>query len=133
MMLIPGWEACELVVEKAYVCIDIYIGGWIYCCCHLYFSSDMDSNPIAWLCDKYEEKTLFCDSSSAIHGFHNLVQHIKTIYIPLRYHFIKYHVEDGNIDVHFVKMTDQHADIFTKLHDDFFLIILNGLGMMEVC
>lgn len=53
-------------------------------------------------------------------------------HIALRYHFSKDHVEDVNIEVHFVKTTYQLADIFTKsLDEKSFMSILNGLGMME--
>ena len=48
------------------------------------------------------------------------------------YAFVKDHVEDGNIEVHFVKKTDQLADIFTKALDEKSLVrILTGLGMIE--
>jgi len=53
--------------------------------------------------------TLYCDSQSAVCIYHNPVQHSKTKHIALRDHFIKDHVEDGNIEVHFVKTTDQLA------------------------
>ena len=60
------------------------------------------------------------------------MQHSKTKHIALRYHFIKDHVEDGNIEVHFVKTTEQLADIFTKALDEkSFLRILEGLGMIN--
>ncbi|XP_052625890.1 secreted RxLR effector protein 161-like [Lactuca sativa] len=60
------------------------------------------------------------------------VQHSKTKHIALRYHFIKEHVEDGIAEVHFVKTTDQLADIFTKpLDEKPFVRILIGLGMIE--
>lgn len=43
-------------------------------------------------------------------------------------------VEDGSIEVHFVKTTNQIADIFIKsLDEKAFLRILNGFGMMEAC
>lgn len=42
--------------------------------------------------------------------------------IALPYHFIKDHVEDGHIEVHFVRPTDHLADIFTKLLDEFFFL-----------
>ena len=75
---------------------------------------------------------LYCDSQSAIRICHNPVQHSKTKHIALRYHFIKDHVEEGNIEVHFVKTTDQLADIFTKsLDEKLFLRILDGLGMID--
>lgn len=73
---------------------------------------------------------LYCES--AIRICHNLVKHSKTKHIALRYHFIKDHVEDGNVEVHFVRSTDQLADIFTKaLPEALFNKILQGLGMME--
>ncbi|CAH1450223.1 unnamed protein product [Lactuca virosa] len=75
---------------------------------------------------------LYCDSESAIRICHNPVQHSKTKHIALRYHFIKDHVEDGNVEVHFVRSSDQLADIFTKaLPEASFNKILQGLGMME--
>ncbi|KAI3791236.1 hypothetical protein L2E82_04934 [Cichorium intybus] len=75
---------------------------------------------------------LYCDSERAIRICHNPVQHSKTKHIALRYHFIKDHVEDGNIEIHFVRSNDQLADIFTKaLPELAFNRILQGLGMME--
>lgn len=77
---------------------------------------------------------LFFDLQSEIRISHNPVQHYKTKHIALRYHFIKDHVEDHNIEVHFVKTTNQLAYIFTKsLDEKSFVQILNGLGMMETC
>ena len=75
---------------------------------------------------------LYCDSQSAIRICHNPVQHSKTKHIALRYHFIKDHVEDGNIEIHFVKTTEQLADIFTKpLDEKSFVRIFAGLGMIN--
>ncbi|KAI3503844.1 hypothetical protein L1887_32298 [Cichorium endivia] len=75
---------------------------------------------------------LFCDSQSAIRIWHNPVQHSKTKHIALRYHFIKSHVEEGNIEVHFVHTTEQFADIFTKaLNEEAFTRIVRGLGMID--
>ncbi|KAI3503743.1 hypothetical protein L1887_32192 [Cichorium endivia] len=75
---------------------------------------------------------LFCDSQSAIRICHNPVQHSKTKHIDLHYHFIKSHVEEGNIEVHFVHTTEQLADIFTKaLNEEAFTRIVRGLGMID--
>ncbi|KAI3700454.1 hypothetical protein L2E82_45084 [Cichorium intybus] len=75
---------------------------------------------------------LFCDSQSAIRICHNPVQHSKTKHIALRYHFIKSHVEEGNIEVHFVHTIEQLADIFTKaLNEEAFTRIVRGLGMID--
>ena len=63
---------------------------------------------------------------------HNPVQHSKTKHLALRYHFIKDHVEDGNVEIHFVRSSDQLEDIFTKaLPETSFNKILQGFGMME--
>jgi len=75
---------------------------------------------------------IFCDSTSSISICHNPVQHSKTKHIDLRYHFIKDHIQDGNIEVHFVPTESQLADIFTKaLNETSFLRILDGLGMIS--
>ena len=75
---------------------------------------------------------LFCDSENEIRICHNPVQHLKTKHVALRYHLIKDHVEDGNLEVHFVRSSDQLADIFTKALPEATLNhILQGLGMME--
>jgi len=65
----------------------------------------LDGKFVSW----HYKIPLYCDSESAIRICHNPVQHSKTKHIALRYHCIKDHVE-----VHFVRSTDQLADIFTK-------------------
>ena len=75
---------------------------------------------------------LYCYSESAIRICHNPVQHSKTKHIALRYHFIKDHVEEGNVEVHFIRSSDQLANIFTKaLPEANVNKILQGLGIME--
>ncbi|KAL4582285.1 hypothetical protein LXL04_006830 [Taraxacum kok-saghyz] len=79
-----------------------------------------------------EAEYIAAATCTAIRICHNPVQHSKTKHIALRYHFIKDHIEEGNIEIHFVKTTDQLADIFTKaLAEIPFMNILRGLGMME--
>ncbi|XP_023749381.1 uncharacterized mitochondrial protein AtMg00810-like [Lactuca sativa] len=76
---------------------------------------------------------LYCDSQIAIRICHKPVQHYKTKHIALRYYFIKDNIEDGNVEVHFVRSSDQLADIFMKvLPEKIFNCILQGLGMIEV-
>nr|GEX00617.1 hypothetical protein [Tanacetum cinerariifolium] len=50
---------------------------------------------------------MYCDSKSAIAISCNPVQHLRTKYINIRYHFIKEHVEKGTIEVYFVGMEYQ--------------------------
>ncbi|GJU51469.1 retrovirus-related pol polyprotein from transposon TNT 1-94 [Tanacetum coccineum] len=57
---------------------------------------------------------IYCDSKSAIAVSCNPVQHSRMKHIAVRYHFIKEHVEKGTIELYFVKIDYQLADIFTK-------------------
>nr|GFB95319.1 hypothetical protein [Tanacetum cinerariifolium] len=71
---------------------------------------------------------IYCDSKSAIAISCNPVQHSRTKYIAVRYHFIKEHVEKGTIELYFVKTDYQLADIFTKAHPtDFFNYLVRRL------
>ena len=75
---------------------------------------------------------LYGDSESEIRICNNPVKHSKTKPIALRYTFIKDHVEEGNVEVHFVRSSDQLADIFTKaLPEASYNKILQGSRMME--
>ncbi|GJT81372.1 retrovirus-related pol polyprotein from transposon TNT 1-94 [Tanacetum coccineum] len=62
----------------------------------------------------YNKIPLYCDSQSAIAISCNLVQHSHTKHIHTRYHFIKEHVENGIIELYFVRTEYQLADMFTK-------------------
>ncbi|KAJ9567184.1 hypothetical protein OSB04_003150 [Centaurea solstitialis] len=61
---------------------------------------------------------IYCDSKSAIQITANPVQHSRTKHIDIRYHFIKDHVEKGNIELYFVESDYQLADLFTKPFDE---------------
>jgi hypothetical protein len=76
---------------------------------------------------------IYCDSTSAIQITANPVQHSRTKHIDIRYHFIKDHVEKGNIELHFVESTLQLADLFTKPFDETrFTFLLSKLGMLDM-
>ncbi|KAJ9547086.1 LOW QUALITY PROTEIN: hypothetical protein OSB04_019629 [Centaurea solstitialis] len=69
---------------------------------------------------------IYCDSKSAIQITANPVQHSRTKHIDIRYHFIKDHVEKGNVELYFVESDYQLADLFTKPFDEkrhFFLLM----------
>ncbi|GJS93550.1 retrovirus-related pol polyprotein from transposon TNT 1-94 [Tanacetum coccineum] len=60
----------------------------------------------------------------------NLMQHSHTKHIYTRYHFIKEHVENGIIELYFVRTEYQLADMFTKaLLKDRFQYLVRRIGM----
>nr|GEW78750.1 retrovirus-related Pol polyprotein from transposon TNT 1-94 [Tanacetum cinerariifolium] len=62
----------------------------------------------------YNKIPLYCDSQSTIAISCNPVQHSRTEHIHTRYHFIKEQVENGIIELYFVRIEYQLADMFTK-------------------
>ena len=81
-----------------------------------------------------EEKTpIFCDNTSAIAITQNPKFHARTKHIDVRHHFIRDHIEKGNIEILKIGIEDQLADIFTKpLQESRFLILRHSLGLMEM-
>ncbi|GJS39715.1 retrovirus-related pol polyprotein from transposon TNT 1-94 [Tanacetum coccineum] len=61
-----------------------------------------------------EEIPLYCDNKSAIALCCNNVQHSRAKHINVRYHFIKDQVENGIVELYFVRTEYQLADIITK-------------------
>nr|GEX82175.1 retrovirus-related Pol polyprotein from transposon TNT 1-94 [Tanacetum cinerariifolium] len=77
----------------------------------------------------YNNIPLYCDSQSAIAISCNLVQHSRTKHIHTRYHFIKEQVENGIIELYFVRTEYQLADMFTKaLPEDRFKYLVRRIG-----
>ncbi|GKE11519.1 retrovirus-related pol polyprotein from transposon TNT 1-94 [Tanacetum coccineum] len=63
---------------------------------------------------KFNKIPLYCDNKSAIALCCNNVQHSRSKHIDVRYHFIKEQVENGVVELYFVRTEYQLADIFTK-------------------
>jgi hypothetical protein len=55
-----------------------------------------------------------CDNTSAMSLSKNLIQHSRTKHIEIRYHFIRDHVQKGDIELEFVSTNHQWAEIFIK-------------------
>nr|GEY05150.1 retrovirus-related Pol polyprotein from transposon TNT 1-94 [Tanacetum cinerariifolium] len=73
---------------------------------------------------------VYCDNKSAIALCRNNVQHSRSKHINIRYHFIKKQVENGVIELYFVNMEYQLADLFTKaLGRDRIEFLINKMGM----
>ncbi|GJY70258.1 hypothetical protein Tco_0473961 [Tanacetum coccineum] len=76
---------------------------------------------------------MYCDNKSAIALYCNNVQHSRSKYIDVRYHFIKEQVENGVVELYFVKTEYQLANIFTKaLARERFKFLLSRLGMKSM-
>ncbi|GJS73057.1 putative reverse transcriptase domain-containing protein [Tanacetum coccineum] len=57
---------------------------------------------------------MYCDSKSTIVISCNPVQHSRNKHIDVRYHLIKEQVENGNVELYFVRSEYQLANMFTK-------------------
>jgi hypothetical protein len=80
----------------------------------------------------YKSIPVKCDNTSAISISKNPVQHSRTKHIDVRHHFIRDHVEKGDICLEFVSTNLQIADIFTKpLPDERFASLRLELGMIN--
>ncbi|XP_073016049.1 uncharacterized protein [Primulina eburnea] len=76
---------------------------------------------------------IFCDNTSTICLTKNPVQHSRTKHIDIRHHFIRDHIEQNDVELHYVDTKNQIADIFTKPLDESTFTRLRGeLGMIEL-
>ncbi|GKE68877.1 retrovirus-related pol polyprotein from transposon TNT 1-94 [Tanacetum coccineum] len=76
---------------------------------------------------------LYYDNKSAIALCCNNVQHSRAKHIDVRYHFIKEQVENGIVELYFVRMEYQQADIFTKpLPRERFNFLIEKIGMRSM-
>nr|GEV86886.1 copia protein [Tanacetum cinerariifolium] len=75
---------------------------------------------------------IMCENKGAI-DLKKPVQHSRTKHIEICHHFLRDHVEKGNISIEKVASEDNIADIFTKpLKCEVFNYLRLGLGMMEL-
>ncbi|GJV50224.1 retrovirus-related pol polyprotein from transposon TNT 1-94 [Tanacetum coccineum] len=82
---------------------------------------------------QFNKIPLYYDNKSAIALCCNNVQHSRAKHIDVRYHFIKDQVENGVVELYFVRMEYQLADIFTKpLPRERFYFLIEKLGMRSM-
>jgi len=73
-----------------------------------------------------------CDNTSGINLSKNPIQHSRTKYIEIQHHFLRDHVQKGDIELIYVHTDKQLADIFTKpLDEKRFCSIRHELGMSQ--
>nr|GEW42127.1 integrase, catalytic region, zinc finger, CCHC-type, peptidase aspartic, catalytic [Tanacetum cinerariifolium] len=76
---------------------------------------------------------MYCDNKSVIALCCNNVQHSRAKHIDVRYHFIKERVENGIVELYFVRTEYQLADIFIKpLSRERFNFLIEKLDVPEV-
>ncbi|GJV12599.1 hypothetical protein Tco_1354140 [Tanacetum coccineum] len=82
---------------------------------------------------QYKMVPIFCDNTSAISISNNPVLHSRTKPVDIKYHFIRDHIIKGDIELHFIPIEYQLADIFTKLLDEpTFTRLKAELGMSNI-
>ncbi|GJS78448.1 putative ribonuclease H-like domain-containing protein [Tanacetum coccineum] len=82
---------------------------------------------------QFNKIPLYCDNKSAIALCCNNVQHSRAKHIDVRCHFIKEQVENIIVELYFVRIEYQLADIFTKpLPRERFNFLIEKLGMRSM-
>ncbi|GKA30977.1 hypothetical protein Tco_0717282 [Tanacetum coccineum] len=82
---------------------------------------------------QFNKIPLYCDNKSAIALCCNNVQLSRAKHIDILYHFIKEQVENGIVELYFIRTEYQLADIFTKtLPRERFNFLIDKLGMRSM-
>jgi cell fate regulator YaaT (PSP1 superfamily) len=79
-----------------------------------------------------ERVPLMCDNISAITVAKNLVFHKRMRHLEKRHHFLRDHVEKGDIEMRYIDIKRQLADIFTKPLDSSRFAALWGKLMFAI-
>jgi hypothetical protein len=74
----------------------------------------------------YKSVPLMCDSFSAICLAHNPVFYGRAKHIKVRHHFLRDHIEKGDIEMKFIDTERQLTDIFTRPLDSSRFTSLRG-------
>ena len=81
---------------------------------------------------KLDHILIKCDNTSTINLSKNPIQHSITKHIDIRHHFLRDHVQNGDISLEFVDTNNQLVDIFTKpLNEEILNFIKNYLSMID--
>jgi hypothetical protein len=102
-----------------------YVAVGSCCAQSLYIKQQLEDFKIL-----FDHIPIRCDNTSAISLSKNPIQHSRTKHIEIRYHFIRDHVQKGDIELEFVSTDSQWADILTKpLIEERFCTIRREIGM----
>ena len=99
------------------------------CCAqNLWIKMQLKDNDI-----KQRKITIKCDNISIINLSKNPIQYSTSKYIKIRYHFIRKHVANDDINLEYVNIENQLADIFIKsLKGDRFCSLRRELGVFAI-
>ena len=76
---------------------------------------------------------LYCDNQSTISIAHNPIHHDRTKHVEVDRHFIKKKIDRGIINIKYVQIDHQLADILTKgLSERVFDFLVNKLGLVNI-
>ncbi|KAJ9564972.1 hypothetical protein OSB04_000938 [Centaurea solstitialis] len=104
-----------------------YVAAGICCAQVLWLRNQLQDYDI-----QLSKIPIYCDNTSAIAIANNPVLHSMTKHIEVRYHFIRDHVMNGDIELHFVPTEYQLADLFTKPLDvTRFNMLISELRMLN--
>ena len=82
---------------------------------------------------KKNKMCIKCDNMSTINLSKNPIQHFRSKHIEIRYHFIREHVANEDVNLEYINTEDQLADIFTKpLREDKFCSLRRELGIFDI-
>ncbi|GJS95852.1 retrovirus-related pol polyprotein from transposon TNT 1-94 [Tanacetum coccineum] len=85
---------------------------------------------VSWMSKKQDCTAMSLAEAEYVALFASCAQHSRTKHIHTRYHFIKEQVENGIIELYFVRTEYQLADMFTKaLPEDRFQYLVRQIGM----
>ncbi|GJR79901.1 hypothetical protein Tco_0150686 [Tanacetum coccineum] len=85
---------------------------------------------VSWMPKKQDYTAMSSTEAEYVELSASYAQHSRTKHIHTRYHFIKEHVENGIIELYFVRTEYQLADMFTKaLSEDRFQYLVKRIGM----
>ena len=81
---------------------------------------------------KFDVISIWCDNTSAIDLSKNPVLHSRSKHIDIRHHFLRDHVNKGDIKISHIETENNIADIFTKpLSSERFAKLRLDLGMLK--
>jgi hypothetical protein len=123
------WTSKKQSIVALSTCEAEYIAA-ASCVCHAIWLRKLMED----LQQKQSEATkIFVDNKSAIALAKNPVHHERSKHIDTRFHFIREHIKEGDVELVHVNTHEQIADIFTKpLKTEVFCYLQKKLGIVKI-